>query len=68
MELEHLQIETRLIDEMFASVMGEYVFLKFFFVYYESIKPKLKIKPVYECRCLEDVCDAVWKIFFSKTA
>ena len=27
-ELEHLQIETRLIDEMFASVMGEYVFLK----------------------------------------
>ncbi len=27
-ELEHLQIETRLIDEMFTSVMGEYVFLK----------------------------------------
>ncbi len=27
-ELEHLQIETRLIDEMFASVMGEYLFLK----------------------------------------
>jgi hypothetical protein len=27
-ELEHLQIETRLIDEKFASVMGEYVFLK----------------------------------------
>jgi hypothetical protein len=27
-ELEHLQIKTRLIDEMFASVMGEYVFLK----------------------------------------
>jgi hypothetical protein len=26
-ELEHLKIETRLIDEMFASVMGEYVFL-----------------------------------------
>ena len=25
---EHLKIETRLIDEMFASVMGEYVFLK----------------------------------------
>jgi hypothetical protein len=24
-ELEHLQIETRLIDEMFASVMGGYV-------------------------------------------
>ncbi len=23
-----LKIETRLIDEMFASVMGEYVFLK----------------------------------------
>jgi hypothetical protein len=27
-ELEHLKIKKRLIDEMFASVMGEYVFLK----------------------------------------
>jgi len=27
-ELEHLKIETTLIDEMFVSVMGEYVFLK----------------------------------------
>ena len=27
-ELEYLKIETKLIDEMFASVMGEYVFLK----------------------------------------
>ncbi len=27
-ELEHLKIKSRLIDEMFASVMGEYVFLK----------------------------------------
>ena len=27
-ELEHLKIKTRLIDEMLASVMGEYVFLK----------------------------------------
>ncbi len=27
-ELEHLKIETTSIDEMFASVMGEYVFLK----------------------------------------
>jgi hypothetical protein len=26
--LEHLKIETRLKDEMFASVMGEYVFVK----------------------------------------
>ncbi len=26
-ELEHLKTETRLIDEMFASEMGEYVFL-----------------------------------------
>ena len=26
--LEHLKIKTRLIDEMFTSVMGEYVFLK----------------------------------------
>ncbi len=27
-ELEHLKIKTRLINEMFANVMGEYVFLK----------------------------------------
>ena len=27
-ELEHLKIETRLIDERFVSVMGECVFLK----------------------------------------
>jgi hypothetical protein len=27
-QLEHLKIKTRLINEMFASVMGEYVFLK----------------------------------------
>jgi hypothetical protein len=27
-EREHLKIKTRLIDEMFVSVMGEYVFLK----------------------------------------
>jgi hypothetical protein len=27
-ELEHLKIKTRLIDEKFVSVMGEYVFLK----------------------------------------
>jgi hypothetical protein len=26
--LEHLKIETRLIDEMFVNVMGEYVFLE----------------------------------------
>ncbi len=29
-ELEHLKIKTRWIDEMFASVMGEYVFFKWF--------------------------------------
>ncbi len=27
-ELEYLKIKTRLIDDKFASVMGEYVFLK----------------------------------------
>ena len=32
-ELENLKTETRSIDEMFASEMGEYVF-----VYYESLK------------------------------
>ncbi len=36
-ELEHPKIETRLIDEMFASVMGEYVksCLLLIKVYYE---------------------------------
>jgi hypothetical protein len=52
-ELEHLKIETTLIDEMFTSVMGEYAFLKLFIVYYESIKRELKIKSIYECRCDE---------------
>ncbi len=27
-KLEHLKIKTMLIDEMFSSVMGKYVFLK----------------------------------------
>jgi hypothetical protein len=35
-------------DEMFASVMGECVF-----VYNESIKGELKISPICECRCDE---------------
>ena len=35
--LEHLKIETRLIDERFVRVMGECVI-----VYYESMKRKLK--------------------------
>ncbi len=33
-ELEHLKIKTRLIDETFASVMGECVIEDYFFVYY----------------------------------
>ena len=37
--LEHLKIDTRLIDEMFPSVMGEYVFYEI--VYYESRKREL---------------------------
>jgi hypothetical protein len=45
-ELEHLKIETRLIDEMFPSVMDEYVFLKCNvirkIVCYESIKQEVK--------------------------
>ncbi len=44
-ELEHLKIETRLIDEKFANVIGDLV------VYYESIKRELKIRCIYECRC-----------------
>ncbi len=39
-ELEHLKMKTRLIDEMFVSVMGETVFLVKV-VYYESMNRKL---------------------------
>ncbi len=49
-ELEHLKIETRLIDEMFTSEMGEYVF---FVVYYESLKRELKTKKIDGYRCDE---------------
>jgi hypothetical protein len=35
-ELEHLKIETRLIDEMFVNVMGEVIGA--FIYYYESTK------------------------------
>ncbi len=40
-ELEHLKIKTTLIDEMFTSMMGEYVF---FVVYYKSRKRELQAK------------------------
>ncbi len=33
-QLENLKIKTRLIDEKFASVMGECVIEDYFFVYY----------------------------------
>ncbi len=36
--LEHLKIETRLIDERFPSVMGECEILTLRFVYYETTK------------------------------
>jgi hypothetical protein len=57
-ELEHLKIETRLIDEKFANVMGEnpcrpFRHLCCLVVYYESIKRELKKRCIYECRCDE---------------
>ncbi len=45
--LEHLQIETRLTDERFASVMGEGVIWTLSMIYYEKMKRKL----TYECPC-----------------
>ena len=42
-ELEHLKIETRLIDEMFSSDTK-------FVVYYESLKGALKTKTIYVYR------------------
>ena len=47
----------RFTDEKFVSVMGECVSVKVCvykkYLYYESIKRELKIKPMYECRCDE---------------
>ncbi len=40
-ELEHLKIETRLIDEKVANAMGEYVTVSLSVVYYETMKRKL---------------------------
>ena len=66
--LEHLKIETKLINERFTSEMGECViltsqvfrrFTSFIFkisrhlVYYESRKREVKTRPIYECRCDE---------------
>jgi hypothetical protein len=47
--LEHLQIqiETRLSDERFASVMGEGVIWTLSMIYYEKMKRKF----IYECPC-----------------
>jgi len=66
LELEHLKIETRLIDEKFANAIGEYVTERwwapvrlrlicgfYLFIYYESIKREPKIKCIYWCRCDE---------------
>ncbi len=51
--LEHLKIETRLIDERFTSVMGECVIESLTVVYYETIKRVLNKRLIYECRCDE---------------
>ncbi len=62
MGLEHLKIETRLIDERFTRVMGECEFVTrkmfrlyfcSFYVCYESRNREVKTKPMYECRCDE---------------
>ena len=49
-ELEHLKIKTRLIDEMFVSVITSRLLTEVF-VYYESIKRELKKRLIFECRC-----------------
>ena len=49
-ELEHLKIKTRLLDEMFVNVMGEYVFFKISYVYYESLKRDLQRICIDGCR------------------
>jgi hypothetical protein len=59
--LEHVKIETRLIDERFVYLFVTECFLLsslfsvylFFVVYYESMKRELTTRPIYECRCEE---------------
>ncbi len=49
-ELEHLKMETGFIDQIFASVIVEdvfYVHCSPSVVYYESMKRKLKTKPIF---------------------
>ncbi len=52
LELEHLKIETRLINERFANAMGECENIGVL-VYYESIKREPKIRGIKKCRCDE---------------
>ncbi len=51
--LEHLKIETRSIDERFASVMVECVIETRTVVYYATMKRELNKRLIYECRCDE---------------
>ncbi len=39
--LEHLKIKTRLLDEKFASVMGESEVATVFVVYYETMRDQI---------------------------
>jgi hypothetical protein len=68
-ELEHLTIETKLIDEMFASVLGEYVFfegiapLKYFLTIFFKRRRKKegKEKPNENRRPkMSNPCQEVW--------
>ena len=62
--MEHLKIETRLIDERFASVMGEceVMTLKVCRVYLE-LCVKLKTWKEY-CRILTEDCEDILKVVY----
>ncbi len=64
-ELEHLKIKTRLIDEMFVGVMGEYVFLKVIgvpsiFKVIRKTSTLVRVLPTFVFRVTENVTQRKW--------
>ena len=61
-ELEHLKIKTRLIDEKFASVMGEYVFLIGLLVDKDDLINYQLLNQLLILEGLLMIVDNVWKL------
>jgi hypothetical protein len=67
-ELEHLKIETRLIDEMFARVMGEYpsvlevIGVPSIFKLIRKTEALARVLPTFAFICGENAARRKWKI------